>query len=100
MWGLDVGRSQAVWPRRFLPLAAGVYSMMVEQGQEERCSGCSSAAAAPRLTCFMAADSRVSCRHDAPSASAPEQGGMAGQGQDPWDPQQVTLMCLMGQSAG
>lgn len=99
MWGLDVGRSQAVWPREFLPLAAGVYSM-VEQEQEERCSGCSSAAAAPRLTCFMAADSRVSCRHDAPSASAPEQGGMAGQGQDPWDPQQVTLMCLMGQSAG
>lgn len=39
VWGLDVGRSQAVCPRTFLPLAAGVYITVVEQGQEERCSG-------------------------------------------------------------
>lgn len=80
MWHLYVGRSQALCPL----LLAGVYTTVVEQGQEERCSVCSSAAAAPHLTCFMAAGpiQNMSCRHDAP-ALAPEQGGMGGQGQDP-----------------
>lgn len=80
VWGLDVGRSQAVCPRKFL--------LLVEQGQEEKCSGCFSTAAAPCLTYFMAADfiQNVSCRHDAPSAPAPEQSGMDGQGQNPCDP--------------
>lgn len=48
LWALDVGRSQTLRPRKFLSLAAGVDSEVLEQGQEERCSGCSSA-----MACFI-----------------------------------------------
>lgn len=72
-------------PRKFLPLAAGLYTMVVEQRQQKRCSACFSAGAAPHLAHFMAADTsqRVSCRHIAPSASAPEQDPPA-KGWDGW----------------
>lgn len=52
---------------------------VVEQGQEERCSGCSSAAAAPCLTCFLAANSiqNMNCRHDAPASLQSRVGWVA-----------------------